>query len=147
MKQVFSKNWKSSKQPRKQRKYSANAPLHLRKNFVSVNISKELRKKHNKRSLPLRKNDYVKIMRGKFKGKKGKVLNINSAERKIEIEKIHLDKRDGSKANAKFKPSNLQITELNMDDARRLKDKSNKKTKKQEDKEKQTKNKSNKKSE
>ena len=69
MKQKFSIHWKSSKQPRKQRKYAANAPLHLRKKFVSANLSKDLRKKQGKRNIPLRKGDIVKIMRGKFKGK------------------------------------------------------------------------------
>src|SRR3989338_176397 len=46
MKNKFSTKWKESKQPRKQRKYRANAPLHLRKKFVNVNLSKELRKKY-----------------------------------------------------------------------------------------------------
>ena len=62
MKQKFSTKWKSSKQPRKQRKYLANAPLHLKKKFISVNLSKELRKKHGKRNVSLRKGDIVKIM-------------------------------------------------------------------------------------
>ena len=62
MRNKFSTAWKASKQPRKQRKYLANAPLHLKKKFVSANLSKELRKKHEKRSLPLRKGDTVKAI-------------------------------------------------------------------------------------
>ena len=76
MKKKFSTSWKSSKQPRKQRKYLAKAPLHIKKKFVSVNLSKELRKKHGKRNLSIRKDDVAKIKRGKFKGKQGKVLSV-----------------------------------------------------------------------
>lgn len=119
MKQKFSIKWKASKQPRKQRKYAANAPLHLRKKFVSVNLSKDLRKKQGKRNIPLRKGDIVKIMRGKFKGKQGKITEIKLKTQKIFIEGIQIKKRDGSKTNIPLKPSNLQIVELNLDDRKR----------------------------
>ncbi len=62
MKRKFSKSWKSSKQPRKQRKYAANAPLHLKRKLLSVNLSKDLRKKYGKRNMMIRKEDVVKIM-------------------------------------------------------------------------------------
>ena len=42
MKKIFSKHWKSSKQPRKQRKYRAKAPLHIKRKLLNVNLSKEL---------------------------------------------------------------------------------------------------------
>ena len=119
MKQKFSIHWKSSKQPRKQRKYAANAPLHLRKKFVSANLSKDLRKKQGKRNIPLRKGDIVKIMRGKFKGKQGKITEIKVKTQKIFIEGIQIKKKDGSKTNVPIKPSNLQIIELNLDDRKR----------------------------
>lgn len=131
MRKKFSTMWKSSRQPRKQRKYIANAPLHIKKKLVSVNLSKELRKKYQKRSIPLREKDTVKIMRGEFKGKKGKVMKVMLKTQKIEVEGIQIKKQDGSKANVKLKPSNLQIIELNLDDKKRIK-KLNKEIKKQE---------------
>jgi large subunit ribosomal protein L24 len=112
MKKKFSKNWKTSSQPRKKRKYVANAPLHIRRKFVSVNLSKDLRKKLEKRNLPIKKNDKVKIKRGKFKGKEGKILEVNLKKSKVIIEGIQVKKMDGSKANVKMQPSNLQIIEL-----------------------------------
>jgi large subunit ribosomal protein L24 len=112
MKKKFSTHWKSSKQPRKQRKYLANAPLHLRKEFVSINLSKELRKKIGKRNLPAKKGDKVKVCVGKFKGKTGKILIVNLKTSKIIVEEIQVKKMDGSKANVKMQPSNLQIIEL-----------------------------------
>jgi large subunit ribosomal protein L24 len=112
MKKKFSKEWKASKQPRKQRKYRANAPLHIRKKFVSVALSKPLRKTQGKRNIPVKKGDKVKIMRGKFKGKTGKVLSVDLKYSRIVVENIQVTKQDGSKANYKLQPSNLQITEM-----------------------------------
>ena len=121
MRKKFSTKWKSSKQPRKQRKYLANAPLHIKRKLVGVNLSKELRKKYKKRSIPLRKKDTIKIMRGKFKGKKGKVMKVELKTQKVEIEGIQIKKQDGSKVNIKLRPSNLQLIELNVEDKKRNK--------------------------
>ena len=71
MKQKFSTKWVGSKQPRKQRKYRANAPLHILHTMMSSNLNKELRKKYGKRSFPVKKGDTIKIMIGEFKGKTG----------------------------------------------------------------------------
>jgi len=119
MEKKFSKSWKSSKQPRKQRKYLANAPIHIRKKMISTNLSKELRKKYRKRALQLRKGDTVKIMRGKFRGKQGKVTDIKQKIFGISVEGIQRKKQDGSKVNVKLQPSNLQIIELNTEDSKR----------------------------
>ncbi len=112
MKKKFSTAWKASKQPRKQRKYKANAPLHIKKKFVSVNLSKELRKNTGKRNMQLKKDDKVKVMRGKYKGKQGKVLEVNLKLSKITVEGMQVKKQDGSKANVRLQPSNLQIIEI-----------------------------------
>jgi len=121
MKQKFSNKWTGSRQPRKQRKYRANAPSHIRHNLMSSNLSKDLRKKYGKRSFPIRKDDSVKIMRGSFKGKKGKIDSINLKKLRIMIAGIFKSKKDGSKVGVYFNPSNLQIQELNLEDAKRIK--------------------------
>jgi large subunit ribosomal protein L24 len=121
MKKEFSTKWIASKQPRKQRKYRANAPLHLKKKFVSVNLSKELRKKHEKRNVPVKTGDTVKIMRGKFKGKQGKITKVMLKISKVIIEGIQTSKQDGSKVSLKMQPSNLQIVTLNLEDNKRMK--------------------------
>ena len=121
MNKKFSKFWKASKQPKKQRKYSANIPMHLVKKKLSVNLAKELRKKYGKRNIPLRKGDTVKIMRGKFKKQKGKVTKILRNVGKIYIENIQIKKIEGSKVDVPLRASNLQIIELNLDDKKRNK--------------------------
>jgi large subunit ribosomal protein L24 len=117
----FSKHWISSKKPKKQRKYRANAPKHIKRKLITSNLSKELRKTYKKRSLVLIKKDSVKVMRGQFKKKSGKIIGVNTVAGKVFIENIQKTKKDGTKINVPFDPSNLQITELNLEDKKRLK--------------------------
>lgn len=123
MKKEFTNKWKASSQPRKQRKYLAKAPIHIKKKLLSVNLSKDLKEKQGTRNVVLRKGDKVKIMRGKYKGKEGKVTKILTKQLKIYIENIQTKKQDGSSVDVPLRPSNLQIVELNMDDKKRLKKK------------------------
>ena len=118
MKKKYSNSWKGSKQPRKQRKYRANAPLHTRHKMASANLSKELRKEYSKRNFPIRK-DSVRIMRGEFRGKTGKVAEVNMKKLKILVEGINRTKKDGVKVGVLFDISNLQIKELNLTDKKR----------------------------
>ena len=121
MKNKFSKHWVSSKQPRKQRKYIANAPLNIKHKFLAAHLSKDLIKKYKKRSLPVRKGDIVKIVRGKFKKKAGKIEKVLTKKTRVYIENIQNTKRDGSKTYIPIHPSNLIITELNLEDKERQK--------------------------
>ena len=120
MKQAFSTHWLSSKQPRKQRKFAANAPLHVKHKFLSANLSKELRKKYGKRSLPIRKGDEVIVMRGSFKKKKAKIATIELKRTRVALENIQRTKKDGTKVNVWFAPSSLQIITPTLDDKKRI---------------------------
>jgi len=119
MYKAFSNSWKSSTQPRKQRKYRYNAPAHIRGKFLISTLSKPLREKHKMRSLRVRKGDKVKILRGQYRGKEGKVDRVSVKDTKVYIENIDVQKKDGSKAFVPIDPSNVMITEL-TDDKRRL---------------------------
>ncbi len=119
MKSHFSPHWNASRQPRKQRKYTHNAPLSTRHKFLSAHLSKELRKKYGKRSFPLRKGDEVLVMRGSFKKKKAKVSIVNLKSSIIFLEGLQRQKKDGTKVNVPFHPSNLQIQSLSLDDKKR----------------------------
>lgn len=116
MKNEWSSSWKASTQPRKQRKYRHNAPLHTKQKFVSVHLSKDLRKKHGKRNIMVRKGDTIKIMRGQFTGKTGKVIKVDLKKSRLHIEGIENIKKDGTKKPYPMQPSNLMITELNLED-------------------------------
>lgn len=121
MKSKWVKTWVSSVQPRKQRKYRANAPLHAKKKLVSAHIDKKLRAKLKLRSLPLRKGDEVKVVRGDKKGVKAKVAEVSLKYSRVYLDGQVRENLAGNKTPVPFEPSNLIITDLNMDDKFRQK--------------------------
>lgn len=128
MKQGWSSSWKSSTQPRKQRKYRYNAPPHVLGNFMHAHLDKTLRQKYQTRSIRVRTGDKVKIMRGQFKKKEGKITRVNVKKGKVFVEGIERDKGDGSKSFYPINPSNVVIIELNDDKKRMTKLEEKKKT-------------------
>jgi large subunit ribosomal protein L24 len=121
MKSVFNTSWKGSVQPRKQRKYLANAPNHLKRKQLSVNLDKPLRTKYGQRSIAIRKNDEVKVMKGKFKKKQGKVLNVDAKYTRVQVEGVEITKKDGEKSAVWVRPANLKIIKLDDSDKKRMK--------------------------
>lgn len=130
MRLKFSRPWKSSKKPRKQKKYRANAPLHIKQKFVHIHLSKELKEKFNTRALMPKKGDKIKIVRGAYKGKTGKISKISLKRSKIFIEGIEIVRKDGNKSLVPIDPSNTILTDYNLDDKQRKKIIERKKTKK-----------------
>jgi len=121
MKKEWSPKWKASSQPRKQRKYRHNAPLHARHRLMSVRLSKELKGQLGRRSLPVRKGDDVKVISGSGKKSTGTVSKVDLGSLKVYAEGITVKKVDGSEVQRALEPSNLVITKLNMDDKMRRK--------------------------
>jgi len=105
--------------PKKQRKFRENAPFHIRGKFLRAHLSEELSKKYGKRSTRLRKGDRVKLMKGQFKGKTGKVEDINTKKAKAYINGVEYQKKEGTKLKYPVAISNLMITELELNDKRR----------------------------
>ena len=115
----YNKNVSSSR--RKARCARYNAPSHIRRIMMSAPLSKELREKYHVRSLPIRKDDEVVIVRGD-KGKKkesGKVVACYRKKWVIHIEKITGTKLNGGTYFIGIDPSNVQITKLKLDKDRR----------------------------
>ncbi|MBR9692386.1 50S ribosomal protein L24, partial [Candidatus Woesearchaeota archaeon] len=118
MKQVHSTKWKSSTQPRKQRKYVHNLPDHLIGTQLQVHLSKPLREKHGVRATRVRVGDKVKVLRGTHKGKEGKVERVDTMNRRVIVAKIEVDKKQGGSAPYPLQPSNLTIIEATSDKRR-----------------------------
>lgn len=119
MRKKFSNSWNSSKKPKKQRKYRANAPLHTRNKLLGTHLSPELKKKYGKRAVTVVEGDSVKILRGSFKGKETKVERVDMRSLKIYLIGVERTKKDGSKVAVPTNPSNVMITNLKLEDAKR----------------------------
>jgi len=110
-----------SKQPRKQRKFLYNAPLHVRRKILSAHLSKELRTKYKRRGFPIRKDDEVEVMRGEHRKKRGKISKVDLKKYKVYVEGITIKRTDGTERQIAFHPSNLKIVNLNLQDKLRVK--------------------------
>ena len=119
IKMKFLTNFKKSAKPKNQRKYRFNAPLHKRNNMMKSHLSKELSKKFSKRTARVIKGDKVKIMKGQFKGKSGKIEEVNMKDYKVFIAGIETQKTEGTKVRIPIAVSNIMITELNLSDKKR----------------------------
>lgn len=62
---------------------------------MSSHLNKELKTKYDVRSIPVRKGDVVKVMRGTFKGREGKVITVYRKKWAVYIEKLTREKTNG----------------------------------------------------
>lgn len=80
---------------RKSRKAYFSSDSETRRKFLSAHLDKELRAKHGVRAIPIRKDDEVKIVRGHFKGREGKVLSVYRRKFVIHVDRVTTDKANG----------------------------------------------------
>ncbi|MCU0859813.1 MAG: 50S ribosomal protein L24 [Thermoplasmata archaeon] len=108
---------------RKQRKARANAPLHRKHRMVSAHLDSALVSEYNVRSLPVRKGDTVRIIRGEqdLKKAEAKVAEVILKECKIIIETVTVPKADGTQKPRPVDPSDVVITKLDLTDPWRKK--------------------------
>ena len=65
---------------RTQRKLQLTAPSSIRRRLMSCHLNKSLRDQYKIRCLPIKRGDEVKILKGKSKGKSGKVVQVYRKE-------------------------------------------------------------------
>ena len=105
--------------PRKQRKMLYQAPKHRRQKMMKAHLSDDLFGKYGIRSLTVRKGDVVKVMRGKFKGHEGKVVEVNLKNMRVAVEGVTVRKVDNTAVQYWIHPSNLLLVKLDLSDPKR----------------------------
>merc|ERR1711966_430892 len=113
----FSPNVSSSR--RKSRKAHFSAPSSVRRKIMSAHLNKELHQKYHVKSMPIRKDDEVIVVRGINRGREGKVIQVYRKKYVIHIERVTREKSNGSTVNVGIHPSNVMITKLKLDKDRR----------------------------
>merc|ERR1712167_134797 len=113
----FSSNVSSSR--RKSRKAHFSAPSSVRRTLMGGHLNKELSQKYHVKSIPIRKDDEVIVVRGSNKGREGKVIQVYRKKYVIHIERVTREKSNGSTVNVGIHPSNVTITKLKLDKDRR----------------------------
>ena len=85
-------------------------------NNICSNLSNNLKKEYNTKSLRIVKGDSVKIMRGEYKGVEGKVEKLNTVKGRLSIEGVQREKIKGGQVKVQIHASNVRITSLHLDD-------------------------------
>jgi large subunit ribosomal protein L24 len=106
----------STTNPGKQRKKLFNAPAHIRHKHMAAPLSTELASSKGAKTLPIRKGDTVRIMRGDNKGFEGKVSRVDLKTYRIYLEGLTREKVDGTNIFLAIHPSKVQIRNLTLDD-------------------------------
>lgn len=100
--------------PDTERKKHYKAKLHRKRNDLHVHLSKELRTKlkRKKRSILVRRDDRVKILRGPGKGKDGKIARVDVSKRKVFVEGITVKNAKAKEVLIPLEPSNVVLVSL-----------------------------------
>merc|ERR1719455_3953 len=115
----------------KSRKAHFQAPSSVKRKLLSAPLSKDLRTKYSVRSLPIRKDDEVMIVRGHYHDREGKVIQVYRKKWVIHVERVTRDKANGQTVPIGIHPSKVVITKLKLDkDRKRILDRKNRSTKK-----------------
>jgi len=112
---------KPVRKPTKQRKMLHNAPGHIRYKLMAAPLSSELSASKGAKSLPVRKGDTVRILRGDHKGFEGKISRVDRTKYRIYLEGLTREKVDGTTIFVPVHPSKVIIKNLNLDDKWRKK--------------------------
>jgi large subunit ribosomal protein L24 len=110
----------TSTKARTQRKQAANAPLHVKRLLASSHLAPEIHDKAKgrmPRAVPVRKGDTVRIMRGGFRGREGKVVSVDRTDGTVVVEGITIEKVDEKKVPRPLHASNLMIIRMDDTDA------------------------------
>ncbi|AYO43392.1 60S ribosomal protein L26-2 [Malassezia restricta CBS 7877] len=129
------------------RKAHFDAPGHIRRKIMSAPLSKELRSQHGAptvwgrddvhgawmnthaagkeaifrtiRSIPIRKDDEVTVVRGASRGSEGRIVQVYRAKWVVHIERLQKEKANGATVAVPVHPSNVVITKIRMDKDRK----------------------------
>eukprot|EP00747_Dinoflagellata_sp_TGD_P211277 gnl/TRDRNA2_/TRDRNA2_84506_c0_seq2.p2 gnl/TRDRNA2_/TRDRNA2_84506_c0~~gnl/TRDRNA2_/TRDRNA2_84506_c0_seq2.p2 ORF type:complete len:136 (+),score=31.71 gnl/TRDRNA2_/TRDRNA2_84506_c0_seq2:103-510(+) len=104
---------------RKSRKAHFTADSTQRRIIMSAPLSKDLRTKYSVRSLPIRRDDEVMVVRGHFHDREGKVTQVYRKKWCIHIERISRDKANGQTVPIGIHPSKVMITKIKLDKDRK----------------------------
>jgi large subunit ribosomal protein L24 len=107
---------KPIRNPGKQRKMLFNAPAHIRHKLMAAPLSPELLAQRGIKTLPVRKGDTVRIMRGDHKGFEGKISRVDLKRYRVFLEGLTREKVDGTTVFVALHPSKVMIKTLNLDD-------------------------------
>jgi ribosomal protein uL24 len=103
--------------PRRQRKALYTASTYRRRRRMSVPLSRELRARFHRRSIPLRKGDTVRVLAGSYVGREERVAKVVRRDYAVVLDNVTLKTGEDKLKPLPIRTGNLVITRLNLSDA------------------------------
>lgn len=95
------------------------ASKHQLDKMLGAMLADELREQYKKRTMRVIKGDSVMVVRGEYKGRGGKVEEVDTERGTLHIEGMQREKIRGGQVKVPIHASNVKITTLNLQDKRR----------------------------
>jgi ribosomal protein uL24 len=89
---------------------------HQRDKMLGAPLADELREQYKKRTLRVIKGDSVMVVRGEYKGRGGKVEDVDTERGTLHIEGMQREKIRGGQVKVPIHTSNVKITGLYLED-------------------------------
>src|SRR5919198_2189881 len=89
---------------------------HRRDKMIGASLADELREQYKKRTLRVVRGDSVMVVRGEYKGRGGKVEDVDTERGTLHIEGMQREKIRGGQVKVPIHASNVKITGLNLED-------------------------------
>jgi large subunit ribosomal protein L24 len=108
----------TSRQPRRQRKAMFTADHQERRRRMAVPLSRELRTRYGRRSLPVRKGDTVRVLSGSYStvGEERRVAKVDRRDYRLTLDNVTTKTADAKLKPLPIRPSHLVLTKLNLSD-------------------------------
>ncbi len=107
----------SPRSPRRQRRALYTADTFHRRRRMTVLLSRELRERFHRRSVPVRKGDTVRVLGGSYKGREERVARVDRRDYSITLDNVTLKTADEKMKPLGLRPGRLVITRLNLSDS------------------------------
>ncbi|MEM0129566.1 MAG: 50S ribosomal protein L24 [Thermoplasmata archaeon] len=106
----------SPRSPRRQRRLLYRASPTERRRRMTVPLSRELRARFHRRSIPLRKGDTVRVLRGSFEGREERVASVDRRSLSVVLDNVTVKTGESKQTALPIRPASLVIVRLNLAD-------------------------------
>lgn len=107
--------------PRKMRKRQFGSAKHRKRRNLNAHLSQDLISQYGTRSIQVREGDRVRVVRGDYVGHEEEISDVDVDRGMVYVKELTREKADGTKYFVPIRPSNLEVTNLDLDDERRQK--------------------------
>jgi large subunit ribosomal protein L24 len=87
--------------------------------MLGASLAEELRGQYKKKTVRVVKGDSVMVVRGEYKGRGGKVEEVDTERGTLHIEGMQREKIRGGQVKVPIHASNVKVTILNLEDKQR----------------------------